>query len=167
MGKLNQTVPEYMGKRYDWATRKPDSSILADMPTPLLSSAVEDEVEGGEGVGSMRPEHVGPFLEERLRWRAVFHGFDRRDPRAEGLQLRIGVSAKVHHDGGGSRRMRSMPRWWIGFWRRRARWRVRWWVLEFGGRLRGEMLCTPFLDPFVSCPPLLLVKMRKQQGGKQ
>lgn len=102
MGKLNHTVPEYMGKRYDWATRKPDSSILADMPTPLLSSAVEDEVEGGEGVESMRPEHVGPFLEERLRWRVVFHGFDRRDPRAEGLQLRIGVSAKVHHDGGES-----------------------------------------------------------------
>lgn len=229
MAKLNQTVGEYMGKRYDWATRKPDSSILADMPIPLLSSAVEasplfhppppktgpgishsvrmapmappgapivplnaidprfdrdwyvdsrvkrmaangtftiyfflspkgslpdaepaqyanspylvgmhhvftsrregcdncasaeeegklsvgtapitgallryleDEVEGGEGVESMRPEHVAPFLEERLRWRVVFHGFDRKDPRAEGLQLKIGVSAKVYYDDG-------------------------------------------------------------------
>jgi tyrosinase len=229
MAKLNQTVPEYMGKRYDWATRKPDSSILADMPISLLSSAVEaspffhppppktspgvsnsvslapmlppptpivplnaidprfdrdwyvdsrvkrmaangtftiyfflspkgalpnaeparyasspylvgmhhvftsrregcdncaeaeeegkllvgtapitgallryleDEVEGGEGVESMRPEHVGPLLEERLRWRVVFHGFDRKDPREAGLQLKIGVSAKVYHDVG-------------------------------------------------------------------
>lgn len=230
MAKLNQKVPEYMGKRYDWATRKPDSSTRGDMPTPLLTSAVEaspffhppppktghpgishsarmaptlpppapivplnaidprfdrdwyvdsrvkrmaangtftiyfflspkgslpdaepaqyanspylvgmhhvftsrregcdncasaeeegklsvgtapitgallryleDEVEGGEGVESMRPEHVAPFLEERLRWRVVFHGFDRKDPRAEGLQLKIGVSAKVYHDDG-------------------------------------------------------------------
>lgn len=27
-------------------------------------------------------------------------GFDRKDPRAEGLQLKIGLSAKVHHDDG-------------------------------------------------------------------
>ncbi|KAK1826001.1 hypothetical protein QBC39DRAFT_317544 [Podospora conica] len=229
MQKLNQTVPEYMGKRYDWATRKPDSSVLADMPIPLLSSAVtespffrppptaaeagfshsmrmapmvpppaptvplnaidprfdrdwyvdsrvkrmaangtftiyfflspkgalpdddplqyasspylvgmhhvftsdregcancagaedagklsvgtqpitgsllrymEDEVEGGEGVESMRPEHVEPFLKERLRWRVVFHGADKQDPRMEGLELRVGVSAKVYHDEG-------------------------------------------------------------------
>lgn len=229
MAKLNQTAPEYMGKRCDWATRKPDSSILADMTIPLLSSAVEaspffhppppkavpgmssmmrmppvpppgapivplnaidprfdrdwyvdsrvkrmaangsftiyfflspkgvlpdakpaeyvsspylvgmhhvftsrregcdncasakeegklsvgtapitgallryleDQVESGEGVESMRPEHVAPFLKERLRWRVVFHGFDRKDPRAEGLQLKIGVSAKVYHDDG-------------------------------------------------------------------
>lgn len=61
MAKLNQTVPEYMGKRYDWATRKPDSSILADMPTPCSPRPSRTRSRAARGWRACGPSMWGHF----------------------------------------------------------------------------------------------------------
>ncbi|KAM7189411.1 hypothetical protein V8F20_010141 [Naviculisporaceae sp. PSN 640] len=66
--------------------------------TPRLLFYRED-VEGN-GVESLRPEHIKPFLVKYLRWRVVFHGFNLESTRNPDLELKIGVSAKVYHDNG-------------------------------------------------------------------
>ena len=49
-----------------------DGKLAVDT-TPLTSSLLyyREKVDGN-GVDSLRPEHVKPFLQENLRWRVVF-----------------------------------------------------------------------------------------------
>ncbi|KAK4446173.1 hypothetical protein QBC34DRAFT_152132 [Podospora aff. communis PSN243] len=69
--------------------------------TPITSSLLEyRENVADNGVDSLRPEHIKPFLQERLRWRVVFEGFNRQDPRKEDLELKVGVSAKIYRNDG-------------------------------------------------------------------
>ncbi|KAK1753621.1 hypothetical protein QBC47DRAFT_430447 [Echria macrotheca] len=68
--------------------------------TPLLLTYLE--LPEGNGLESLRPEHVKPFLIKYLRWRVVFKSGEMHDPRdlAEHSSFKIGVSAKVYHDDG-------------------------------------------------------------------
>ncbi|KAK0734739.1 hypothetical protein B0T26DRAFT_746609 [Lasiosphaeria miniovina] len=66
--------------------------------TPLTSLLLEYLDTPGNGLESLRPEHVKPSLKKYLRWRVVFHN-DTNDARTV-PDLKIGVSAKIYHDEG-------------------------------------------------------------------
>ncbi|KIW32469.1 uncharacterized protein PV07_04014 [Cladophialophora immunda] len=62
--------------------------------TPLLLDYV-----GNGALESMRAEHVRPFLVKYLRWRVVYAGISRADPR-ELPNFEVSVSAKIIYDDG-------------------------------------------------------------------
>ncbi|KAH7403824.1 hypothetical protein BKA64DRAFT_461089 [Cadophora sp. MPI-SDFR-AT-0126] len=64
--------------------------------TPLLLDYVDIP---DNGLESLRPEHVKPFLVKYLRWRVVYHGNIKQDPR-DVPDLKVSVSAKVYHQDG-------------------------------------------------------------------
>jgi len=64
--------------------------------TPLLLDYVDVP---DNDLESLRPEHVKPFLVKYLRWRVVYHGNLKQDPR-DVPDLKVSVSAKVYHQDG-------------------------------------------------------------------
>ncbi|CZT49606.1 uncharacterized protein RSE6_10479 [Rhynchosporium secalis] len=61
--------------------------------TPLLLDYLDVP---NNGLASMRPEHVKPFLVKHLRWRVIYRGTDQQDPR-DVPDLKVSVSAKIYH----------------------------------------------------------------------
>ncbi|KAK3319425.1 hypothetical protein B0H66DRAFT_603970 [Apodospora peruviana] len=83
---------------------------LSVSTTPITSLLLKYLDEEGNGVETLRPEHIKGFLVKYLRWRVIFQNYDGQDPRNV-PDLEIGVSAKVYHDEGG-RRTKTTRMWW-------------------------------------------------------